>query len=136
MQLVQLIGYLGRDPETKYTKNGNTVTSFSVAVGETWKDRSGDKQERTEWFNIESWGKLAEICETYLHKGAQVYIRGKNVTSEWEDDAGKTRYTTRVRADDVQFLKTDRDYKKAPAQTANGKLEDPTPEDFEDDIPF
>lgn len=135
MQSIQLIGYLGKDPETKYITNGTAVTKFSVAVTERWKSRDGEKQERVEWFNVETWGKLAEICGEYLHKGAQIYLKGKNQTSTWDKD-GETRYSTVVRADEVEFLKTDRDRNSAPKQPANGKLDEPAQEEFDEDIPF
>ena len=136
MHLTQLVGYLGRDPETTITPGGAQVTKFSVAVTEKWKDRDGKQQERVEWYNIETWGKLAEICADYLHKGAQIYLRGKNKTSTWDKD-GEKRYSTVVRADDVEFLKTDPNLQsRGSKKPADGKLDEPAQEEFEDDIPF
>lgn len=150
MQQVILIGYLGRDPETSYTQGGTAVTKFSVGVTETWNDKqSGQKQERTEWFNIETWGKLAEICGEYLHKGAQVFVRGKQRTDEYEKDGEKKRFT-KCRADEVTFLKTNRSEGGGGGQSGGGQQRQTqqrpassqqgfgsaSSDDFSDDIPF
>lgn len=101
----QIIGYLGRDPETRYMPNGDAVTNFSVATTEKWKDKaSGDAKERTEWHRITMFGKLAEIADQYLQKGARVYVEGKLTTREWEDKDGIKRYTTEIRADNLVML--------------------------------
>lgn len=93
---VILLGRLGKDPELKYTQGGTPVANFSLATDETWKDQSGEKQQRTEWHNIVAWKKLAEICGQYAKKGQQIYIEGKIQTRKWEDKDGNTRYTTEV----------------------------------------
>ncbi|RKZ99493.1 MAG: single-stranded DNA-binding protein [Gammaproteobacteria bacterium] len=99
-----LIGNLGRDPEIRYTQEGQAVVNFSIATSEEWKDKStGEKQEKTEWHRIVAWGKLAENCGTYLSKGRQVYVEGRLQTRQWEKD-GVTHYTTEVIADQVRFL--------------------------------
>ena len=91
---VVLIGRLGRDPEVRYTADGQAVANFSVATSEKWKDKNtGEMQERTEWHNIVAWRRLGEICGEYLAKGKLVYIEGKLQTRSWEKD-GVTRYTT------------------------------------------
>lgn len=105
---VQLIGYLGRDPESKYTPTGKRVTDFPVAVTNRWKDDSGETREHTEWVNIEAWGRLAETCHEYLGKGSLAYIEGRMKTDRYEDD-GETRYFTKVVARTVQFLSDNRD---------------------------
>jgi single-strand DNA-binding protein len=103
---VQLIGYLGRDPESKYTPTGKRVTDFPMAVTNRWKDPqgSGETREYTEWVHIEAWGRLAEICHEYLGKGSLVYIEGRLKTEHYEDREGGQRYFTKVVARTVQFL--------------------------------
>jgi single-strand DNA-binding protein len=101
---VILIGRLGQDPEVRYTPNGGAVANFSLATNESWTDKSGQKQERTEWHRIVVWGKMAEICGQYLSKGRQAFIEGKLQTREWNDKEGHKRYTTEVVAQNVQFL--------------------------------
>ena len=101
---VQLIGYLGRDPESKYTPTGKRVTDFSIGITQRWKDESGEPKERTEWVNIEAWGRLAEICHEYLTKGSLVYIDGRLHTNRYEDQSGEPRFFTKVVAQTVQFL--------------------------------
>jgi len=105
---VQLIGYLGRDPESKYTPTGKRVTDFPVAITNRWKDDSGETREHTEWVQIEAWGRLAETCHEYLGKGSLAYIDGRIKTDRYEDQ-GETRYFTKVVARTVQFLSDNRD---------------------------
>lgn len=106
LNLCQFIGRLGRDPELRYLQSGTAVAQFSIAVGDQWRDKEGEKQESTEWVNVEAWGKVAELCETYLAKGDRVYIAGKMNTQSWEDQEGNTRYKTIIRLSDIQFLNT------------------------------
>jgi single-strand DNA-binding protein len=101
---VQLIGYLGRDPESKYTPTGKRVTDFPIGVTQRWKDGSGELREHTEWVNIEAWGRLAEICHEYLTKGSLVYIDGRLRTNRYQDQEGESRYFTKIVAQTVQFL--------------------------------
>src|SRR5688500_15695607 len=105
---VQLIGYLGRDPESKYTSTGKRVTDFPIAITHRWKDEAGEAREHTEWMNIEAWDRLAETCHEYLGKGSLVYIEGRMKTDRYEDE-GETRYFTKVVARSVQFLSDNRD---------------------------
>ncbi|MEA3440295.1 MAG: single-stranded DNA-binding protein [Chloroflexota bacterium] len=100
---VQLIGRLGKDPETRFTPSGTKVTAFSMAVNRYWRDADGEKKEATEWVNIETWGGLAETCETYLKKGSLVYIEGRLQTDRYEVE-GETRYYTKVVASQMQML--------------------------------
>ncbi len=100
---VQLIGRLGKDPETRFTPNGKKVANFSLAVGERWKTTEGEAKEHTEWFNIEAWGRLGEICQQYLHKGSLAYIEGRLRTDRVEDK-GETKYYTKVIALSMQML--------------------------------
>jgi len=101
---VILIGNLGKDPELRYTPAGTAVVSFSLATSENFKDRDGNRQEKTEWHNIVAWRQLAEICGKYLHKGKQVYIEGKLTTRKWQGRDGIERYTTEIVADTMQML--------------------------------
>lgn len=103
---VILIGRLGQDPDMRYTAGGAPVANFSVATNETWLDKSGQKQEKTEWHRVVVWGKIAETCKQYLSKGRQVYLEGKLQTRQWQDKDGQTKYTTEVQAQTVQFLGT------------------------------
>jgi single-strand DNA-binding protein len=101
---VILIGNLGSDPEVRFTPSGQAVANFRVATNDSWTDKSGQKQERTEWHRIVVWGKLAELCGEYLKKGRQAYIEGRLQTREWTDKENKKNYTTEVVANTVQFL--------------------------------
>jgi single-strand DNA-binding protein len=101
---VILVGNLGRDAELRYTPTGAAVSKFSVATTEVWNDKSGQRQERTEWHNIDLWGKQAETLSGYLVKGKQVYVEGRLQTDEYTDKEGNKRKTTRVRCDRVVLL--------------------------------
>src|SRR5512146_938534 len=102
---VILIGRVGRDPEIKYTPSGSPVAKFSLATDETFKDRSGAQQRRTEWHNIVAWNKLAEICGQYLRKGKLVYIEGSIRTDTWDDkETGQKKYRTEIIANTMQML--------------------------------
>ena len=100
-----IIGILGRDPEVRYTDNGNAVVNISVATNEQWKDReTGEAQERTEWHRIVLFGKLGEVASQYLKKGSQAYFEGKIKTSKWQDQDGRDRYTTEIVANQMEML--------------------------------
>ena len=101
---VILVGNLGRDPEVRYMPNGEAVCNFSIATTDNWKDKSGAKQERTEWHNIVMYRKLAEIAGEYLKKGRPVYIEGRLQTRKWQTKEGQDRYTTEIIADQMQML--------------------------------
>lgn len=101
---VILIGNLGRDPELRYTQSGQAVANFSLATTERFSTRDGDRQERTEWHRIVTWGRTAELCAQYLSKGRSVYLEGRLQTNEWEDKEGQKRRTTEIVATTVQFL--------------------------------
>ncbi len=102
---VQIIGRLTRDPEVKTIPSGQTVATFSVATGRTWKDKNtGEKKEQTEFHNIVAWRRLAEICGEYLKKGRQVYIEGHLQTRSWDDQSGTKRYRTEIVADNMIML--------------------------------
>ena len=149
---VILIGNLGRDPETRYMPDGGAITNISVATTDVWKDKNGDKQEKTEWHRVAFFGKLAEIAGEYLKKGSQVYVEGRLQTRKWQDKDGADKYTTEIVANAMQMLgsrqgmgggapdraepPSERESGAAkpagkPAAKAGGKFDD-----FEDDIPF
>ena len=101
---VMIIGNLGADPEIRYTQGGNAVCNFRCATTEVWKDKDGQRQEKTEWHRIVVWGRQAETCGEYLKKGRSVYLEGRIQTREWEDKEGNKRWTTEINADRVLFL--------------------------------
>ena len=146
---VILIGRLGKDPETRYMTNGEAVTNVSLATSENWKDKSGEKQERTEWHNLVFYRRLAEIAGQYLKKGSQVYAEGRIQTRKWQDKEGRDRYTTEIIVNEMHMLDskpgagnfevTDRPAAapasstpsaSAPAKSGGGF------DNFDDDIPF
>jgi single-strand DNA-binding protein len=99
-----IIGNLGRDPEMRYTPNGQAVTQFTVAVNRNYRDASNEWQEETEWFRVVAWGQLAERTAEYLRKGRKVYVEGRLQTRQWEDREGQKRYTTELVAQTVTPL--------------------------------
>ncbi len=101
---VMLIGNLGDDPEVRATPGGQSVATLRMATNERWTDKNGQQQERTEWHRVVVWGKQADQCKEYLHKGRQVYVEGRMQTREWQDKEGHRRFTTEVVAQRVQFL--------------------------------
>ena len=140
---VMLIGYLGDDPEIRYTPSGSAVANFRIATTEQWTSKEGEKQERTEWHKIVAWRKLGETCGEYLHKGSLVYIEGGLQTRSWEDRDGNKRWTTEIIAWRMQML--DRAGKSGEAVSVEERFptEEPAeatptadPEAPEDDIPF
>ena len=123
---VILLGTLGKDPEFRQTQNGGIIANLSLATSESWIDKkSGQKVEKTEWHKIVMFGKLAEIAERYLSKGAKVYIEGSLETNKWQDKNGNDRYTTHIKARDMQMLGGDKKQQPAPQQQS-----------FEQGIPF
>ena len=100
---VQLIGNLGRDPEARFTSNGKKYATFTLAVNRTWKSTEGEKHEATDWFLVNAWGKLAEVCLSYLKKGRLVFVDGRLQTDRW-DDKGETHYRTTVVTQSLQIL--------------------------------
>ena len=149
---VILIGNLGRDPETRFMPSGDAICNISIATTDTWKDKNGEKQEKTEWHRVAFFGKLAEIAGEYLKKGSQVYVEGRLQTRKWQDKDGQDKYTTEIVANAMQMLGSrqgmgggDRGAdmgegggsarpaaaKPAGAAKSGGKFDD-----FEDDIPF
>ncbi len=101
---VILVGRLGKDPETKFTSGGQALATFSMATDSTYKDKSGERQKKTEWHRIKIWGKLAEIAQQYLKKGSLIFIEGRIETREWQDKEGQKRYTTEIVANEMRML--------------------------------
>lgn len=133
---VQLIGRLGKDPETKHLDGGRSVSNFSIATSETWKDKvTGEKKEATEWHNIVVWGALAGVAEKYLKKGSQIYVEGKLRTRSWEKD-GVTRYTTEVFADTFLMLGGAAQSQGGGRQQAPPSTSTPADNSGSDDLPF
>lgn len=142
---VILIGNLGKDPEVRRLENGAIVASFSIATSETYTDRTtGERKDNTDWHNIVVWRGLAEVVEKYVRKGQKVYVEGKLKTRSWTDQAGATRYTTEVVADELTIL-TPRNDQDKPASSNNPPYpteepQNPSPMNLDispnDDLPF
>ncbi|MCB5190634.1 single-stranded DNA-binding protein [Methylobacillus arboreus] len=162
---VILVGNLGRDPEVRYMPNGEAVCNFSIATTDNWKDKNGQRQERTEWHNIVMYRRLAEIAGEYLKKGRPVYVEGRLQTRKWQTKEGQDRYTTEIIADQMQMLggrdgggggasydgggdDFNQDYSQSAPRQQAAPAQRPAPapaskpaggsnfDDFEDDIPF
>ena len=101
---VQLIGRLGKDPESRFIPSGKKVVGFSLAVSNRWKSAEGEAKDSTEWVNIEAWGRLGDICAQYLHKGSLVYLEGRLKTDKYADKSGENKYYTKVVALSMQML--------------------------------
>jgi single-strand DNA-binding protein len=142
LNLTQLIGHLGRDPEVRYSAEGTAIANLAVATNETWKDKTGERQERTEWHRVVLFGKLAEVAEAYLKKGALVYLAGHLQTRKWTGEDGSDRTTTEIVGERLRMLggKGERDQPVAPGRAmtpATARAGAPPPEvPFDDDIPF
>jgi single-strand DNA-binding protein len=154
---VILLGNLGRDPETRYTTGGDAVTNLNIATSEQWKDKSGEKQERTEWHRVVLFGRQAEVAGEYLKKGRSVYIEGRLQTRKYTDKDGVEKYSTEIVADRMQLIGGSRDNSGGDVDFASGGSAGPRREgagagaapaskggaggkknvdDFDDDIPF
>jgi len=139
-----IIGRLGQDPEVRYTQSNTAVATLNVATTERYKDRNGEQQENTEWHRIVAWGRLAEICQEYLKKGSLAYFEGPIQTRQWEDKDGQKRYTTEIKALNMQMLdsrgsggssgsKAESNNKEPMGSSVN--LDDSF-DDMDDDLPF
>ena len=144
---VTLIGRLGKDPETRLMPNGEAVCNFSVATSESWKDRNGQRQERTEWHNITMYRRLAEIAGQYLKTGSQVYLEGKIQSRKYTDKNGAERTAYDIIVNEMKMLGDSRHDWQQTQQVQSAQAETPTPprrqatpaapaEDIDDDIPF
>lgn len=136
---VILIGRLGADPEIRYTPSGAEVATFRIATSESWTNKSGEKEERTEWHRIVAWRGLAKICGEYLNKGKLVYVEGRLRTRSWEDRDGNKRTTTEIEASDMKMLggvgEASRKAKEAEPESAPPATKEPATKE-EEDIPF
>jgi single-strand DNA-binding protein len=149
---VIIVGNLGGDPETRYMPSGSAVTNFTVATNESWKDKqTGEQKERTEWHRVVMFDRLAEIAAEYLRKGSQVYVEGKLQTRKWQGQDGQDRYTTEIRANEMQMLggrggaggggsfgggQQGGGQQGGGQQGGGSAPPQPGPDDFDDDIPF
>ncbi|MCZ6472545.1 MAG: single-stranded DNA-binding protein [SAR324 cluster bacterium] len=152
---VMLIGRLGRDPEIRYTNSGSAVANFSLATTDTWKDKGGQKQERTEWHNIVAWGRLADFSQNYLKKGKLIYVEGRLQTRDWVDNQNVKHWKTETVANTINFMEKLGESGEAASGGAPGPYNDPGPQEppqqdpgpppeqggedgayVEDDIPF
>jgi single-strand DNA-binding protein len=156
---VILVGHLGKDPEMRYMPSGEAVASVSLATTDKWKDKSGEKQEKTEWHNLTFFGRQAEIAGEYLRKGSQIYVEGRITTEKWQTKEGQDRYTTKIIVQQMQMLgskssgggsfevvenKPDASSsgggapaaKAAPAASAANSGQGRSFDNFDDDIPF
>ena len=147
---VILVGRLGRDPETRYTGGGQAVANFSVATDETYRDKAGERQKRTEWHKIVVWGKQAEIAQQYLKKGSLVFIEGRIQSREWQDKEGQKRTSFEIVANNFRMLggrgdgapggsfgggsRSEEHDQAAPAEDFGGGAS--SPEISDEDIPF
>jgi len=130
---VMVIGNLGRDAEVRYTAGGSAVARFSVAATEKWTSKDGQRQERTEWFNCDLWGKQAESLSPYLVKGKTVYVEGKLQTDEYTDKDGQKRRNTKVRVDALTLLGGGGERQERAERPPQDSHSDPL---TDDDIPF
>ena len=146
---VILIGNLGSDPEVRYTPDGVPVANFSLATNESWNDKDGQRQERTEWHRLVLWRRQAEIAQQYLKKGAGIYVEGRLQTSSWDDQSGQKRYMTEVVVNNMLMLDSrgdgggrDAGYSDRPAGGQNAgpaaqpEAPPPGPGGDDDDLPF
>ncbi len=150
---VILIGRLGKDPETRYMPNGEAVTNTAIATSENWKDKSGEKQEKTEWHNLVFYRRLAEIAGEYLKKGSQIYVEGKLQTRKWQTKEGQDRYTTEIIVNEMTMLggkssggssfevvekpaAASEEFSAAPASKKPAPAAKSNFDNFDDDIPF
>jgi single-strand DNA-binding protein len=149
---VILIGRLGKDPETRYMTSGEAVTNCTLATSENWKDKSGEKQEKTEWHNLVFYRRLAEIAGEYLKKGSQIYVEGKLQTRKWQTKEGQDRYTTEIVVNEMTMLGGKPSgggsfevVENKPAAASSGSAAAPAKaepaakgsfDNFDDDIPF
>ncbi len=147
-----LIGNLGKDPEVRYMPSGEAIANITLATTDTWKDKSGEKQEKTEWHRVSFFGRQAEVVGEYLKKGSQIYVEGRIQTRKWQDKEGQDRYTTEIVADRMQMLGSKSstsgsfevvENKPAAASSGGGAAPDKAAppaknsfDNFDDDIPF
>lgn len=137
---VILIGHLGKDPESRTFEGGNMTTKFTLATNEVYKDKNGTRVENTEWHNIATWGKLADIASKLLHKGSQIYVEGKLKTRSWDDKDGNKKYITEVIADTFTLLdkksSSDSSYGDVSSIDSHSNSTESSNAAPDDDLPF
>lgn len=133
---VILLGNLGKDPEVRHLEGGVTVANFPLATSETYKDKQGNRQEKTEWHNIVLWRGLADVAEKYLKKGSQIYLEGRLQTRKWEDKEGHSRYTTEVVGDNFVMLNRKSSEESSSTNSGSEVSNAGTPASGSDDLPF
>jgi len=133
---VQIIGHLGKEPEMRYTPSGKPVTTFTVAVSRSWNTGDGERHSETEWFNVVAWGNLAEICNTYLTKGQQVYVEGRLQTRRWEDKEGNKHSSVEVVANEMMMLGERRDHNNSQSTSDSAPEGNHPSAQEEDEFPF
>ena len=131
-----LIGRLGKDPEVRYTPDGTMVTNFNLATDEQWKDKNGEKVQKTEWHRIVTFGKLAEICGNYLVKGKLIFVEGRIQTRSWEDKDGVKRFTTEIIASNMQMLDSRAQSKADDSSVEASSVSSNNAGTPTDDVPF
>jgi single-strand DNA-binding protein len=128
---VMIIGHLGRDPEMRYTPSGRPVTTFTIATSRTWNTSDGERHTETEWFNVVTWGNLAEICKQYLVKGQQVYVEGRLQTRRWDDSDGIKHTSIEIVASEMMILGDRKEMAQHPQAGEN-----PETDEAEEEYPF
>ena len=133
---VILVGRLGKDPEVSYSNNGNAITNFNLATSRVYKNKQGEKVDETEWHRCVSFGRTAEVCGEYLHKGSLIYVEGRLQTRDWEDKDGNKRWTTEIIIDNMRMLGSKND-RGGSSVESSGNPFDKGPSDIpDDDVPF
>lgn len=138
LNMVQLIGRLGKDPEIRFSQSGQTIANMSLATDESYTDRNGNKVERAEWHRLVAFGRQAELAQQYLCKGSQIYVQGALQTRKWQDQQGNDKYTTEVKLQRLQFLdrKGDNGQQNGNGQGQNGQTQGSETSYDMDDVPF
>lgn len=132
-----ILGRLGKDPEVRFMADGKAVANFTMATSESWKDKSGAKQEKTEWHNCVVYGKLAEVVGEYMRKGSQAYVEGKIQTRKWQTKEGQDRYTTEIIVSELTMLGGKSEAKESqPAIETSKPAKQSASDPFDDDLPF
>jgi len=133
---VILVGRLGKDPEVRYSNNGNAITNFNLATSRVYKNKQGEKVDETEWHRCVSFGRTAEVCGEYLHKGSLIYVEGRLQTRDWEDKDGNKRWTTEIIIESMKMLGSKND-RGGSSEEKSGNPFDKGPSDIpDDDVPF
>ena len=133
---VMIIGRLGKEPELKYTQSGMPIANMTIATSESYKDRDGQRQERTEWHRVTVFDKAAENCGKFLAKGSLVFVEGKLQTRKYQDNSGQDRYVTEIRAERVQFLERRQEGEQTERQQPRQQRQDWRDEPPTDELPF